>query len=464
MKDFNVVIEPFQLISILECTIHKQANEHFSADVVGYISPENADEIIMRCSPTEKLAITAKGEDGAANVLFKGVINSLSVKSENGLKKLTIHALSFTSLLDQREWVRTFQNERQTYKAVANFIESKYPDAVFIYTSGAESTNGMVVQYQESDWEFLKRMAGRLHTVVIPDSKNDNICLCFGIPRKSQEQTIEPIMYSVVKNIDEYSRKKKQRVSNFSEQDSIDYIVTSREIFELCEPVKFMGQTLLVYEMTSRLEGSELIHTYRLRSGNGFRSISSRNEKIIGTSITGRIVDVRRDEVQVHMDSDDDCPDGVEKWFQYSTVYSSPEGAGWYCMPERNDKIRVYFPDAEENNAYVISAVHLGAVDQMRKNPDEKSIRTIHDKEIRLTPTKILITNHKGMSITLDDSRGISIVSSKAISMSSGESVNITSGGELMMSGEQGVFLQQNQNVLMVRNGIREYGLNIEHR
>ena len=46
------------------------------------------------------------------------------------------------------------------------------------------------------------------------------------------------------------------------------------------------------------------------------------------------------------MSIDDDENNSDDKAFlNYATVYSSPEGGSWYCMPEVGDRVIVKFPD-----------------------------------------------------------------------------------------------------------------------
>ena len=116
------------------------------------------------------------------------------------------------------------------------------------------------------------------------------------------------------------------------------------------------------------------------------------------------------------------------RWLPYATVYSTPDGTGWYCMPEVGDSIRLYAPNEHDEQVYVASAVHLPLVSgPERSNPDFKSIMNKQRKEILFTPGTLLMTNNKGMSIELSDHEGIKIVSDKAIVIQSDSSVNITS-------------------------------------
>ena len=86
------------------------------------------------------------------------------------------------------------------------------------------------------------------------------------------------------------------------------------------------------------------------------------------------------------------------------------------------------------------------------------------DKEIRLEPECIKITNHKGMSIELNDKTGILIKSNKDIQIRSSGGINLDGGEDVNIIGKSGVFLKQNQNILAVCDGILEKASKVEHR
>lgn len=133
-------------------------------------------------------------------------------------------------------------------------------------------------------------------------------------------------------------------------------------------------------------------------------------------------------------------------------------------MPEEGDRVRLYFPDGEEEHAYGLSAIHLDCPEGRRDNPEEKSFRTSHDKEIRFTPDQIRITNHKGMSIVLDDEKGILIKSSRDIRIASEEGIEIESANEAQILAGKGILFKENQNSLSISDGIRHTGLMIEYQ
>ena len=171
---------------------------------------------------------------------------------------------------------------------------------------------------------------------------------------------------------------------------------------------------------------------------------------------------VRADVVQISLKAD--AKGGSGKWFPFSTVYSSPDGSGWYCMPEPGDEIRLYFPTEQEKHAYVISSVHLPVTAQTsssgqqsaaagasaspqqtaanngkaaelnpgvcRCDPTHKTIYTSSKKMVDLSEHSILLDAGNGMRILLDDTAGISIESHLGVSIKSDSFIDISSLNE----------------------------------
>ncbi|RAZ94354.1 hypothetical protein DK853_35600, partial [Klebsiella oxytoca] len=77
-----------------------------------------------------------------------------------------------------------------------------------------------------------------------------------------------------------------------------------------------------------------------------------------GTGLLGRVTAVEGDQVQISLEKDENRENAGHKWFAFSTVYSSPDGTGWYCMPEVGDTVRLSFPSEQPMEGYVSSAVH----------------------------------------------------------------------------------------------------------
>ena len=138
------------------------------------------------------------------------------------------------------------------------------------------------------------------------------------------------------------------------------------------------------------------------------------------------ILMVKDEEVKIQLCCDENQEGTGARWFSFSSIYSSGDGSGWYCMPEPGDLVRLYFPTAKEEEAYVISSFHEDGA-ALRTKPAHKFWRNKEGKEIRLSPERILITNNDGTSIELSDEEGIEIISENSVTIRAGNSLSISS-------------------------------------
>ena len=173
-----------------------------------------------------------------------------------------------------------------------------------------------------------------------------------------------------------------------------------------------MENKLYISKIKTIFDGSELYHIYYMKSKNGFKVPKDYSINLLGASLEANITNVKSDVLQIEVLEDENKGKCGARWFPYSTVYSTPDGTGWYSMPEINDRVRLYMPTEDEAGAYVISSTHLEVKeenknedigDNIRVNPDYKSIMNKQGKEVLFTPNTLLITNNKGMSIEIVD-------------------------------------------------------------
>ena len=451
MKANNIFIQSMPLLKITECEINKGVNLHFSAVIRGYLTgdPESSiDEYL------QKEIIDISFLDSGNNIypVFKGLITKISITVGNEFNKMVINAESFTRKLDLKDNFRVFQDKNMTYKKIAEYIVGCQENAISIYNRNTDvPAEGLVVQYKETDWEFLRRIASAVNTVLIPDCKNDKASFYFGIPERMAVNDFEYL--SIIKS---WSNEEGRRVQ--------EYIVKTTDILNLCDKVMIQDTAVYVYAVTLEMIDGEIVNKYVLRLLKDFYVKKYHNINLAGVSLMGRVEAVKNTQVQIDIENDLVKKTNSRRWFDFATVYSSYDGTGWYCMPEREDEIRLYFPDCDELNAYVVSAVHSEKTDESRTNPDVKFLKTIYEKEIRLTPSRIMLSNHKGMQIILDDNEGIIIKSNKDIKIESNGALNIESGDGIEIDANMGIYLRQKRNMIMIRDGISEQGLNIEHR
>lgn len=449
MNSYKLKIEPIQIQQITEFQVTKQVNEHIFLTAAGIIRKEEAEEILRKQKSDEEILVTLM-ENGADDViLFNGYILNLHLRVEGMVYKIRLSAASFTYLLDQTKRFRTFQNGNQTYKELVKEVLSLYQNAAVICTAGDERIGSIQVQYQETDWEFLKRMASQLHTVLVAEGHLNKAAFYFGMRKGKREWEIPGEACSVRDFVSEEGRYR-------------EYEFEAELTSEIGDKVIYQNRRTQVYEAVIRLANHELDCVIHSRGADKCRKETYENQSLAGTSLKGEVTAVRNEKVRIFLVGDIGR-ETKKRWFDYATVYSSPDGSGWYFMPEVGDEVCLYFPDETAEHAYVLNAVHMEGSDK-RKNPECKYIRTKGNQEIRFTPGQIKITNHRGSSVVLDDEKGIELKSNKSIVLEAGEAINISSGGVVAAKGKSAVILKQSINMIAVRDGIREQGVRIERQ
>lgn len=463
MRAVKVELSLVNFLTILDCKISKKVNEHGHAVIIGYIQGEDEENLIQRSTDIQFANIKLKDESGNIHVLFSGLVTSVRVEQVNGLKKAEVKLMGGTRLMESIPHIKTFQNKLMTYEQLLMKVDSE-TGASHILKVDDKVIGDLIVQYKETDWDFVKRLAAHFHTIIIPYYKAGGIKYFFGLGSGEIHPEPDVIQYSIQNEIDQFYCLQRNGVEDIHLQDVISYHLKTREVLDLGDGVQFQKHLLYVYSVESCYIGAEMIHIYQLRREGGFSVPMQYNYHIIGASLDATILAAANDTVKVCVKADGTQEESTAKWFPYSTVYSSPDGSGWYCMPEKGDQVRLYFPGEREQDGYIISAVHVDKAGDSgksatgsppRSDPNKKSISNKEGKLIELTPTSILITNNKGMSIVLDDNEGISINSNKDVVIQSEENISIKSLNESMnLEAMESIELIQGSTKITVKDDV----------
>lgn len=437
MREYQIEIEPFKFTALQNLTIKSKINHHTVASVTMRIKDEYREQYLGMLTGQTWVKISGKGEleDGSGDalhtVLFHGLVTDFSF-SQNGYETiLQLELTSGTILMDMQPHFRVFQNKDSFCASIQTKLTSLYQDGQAICMEGEEDkTDGVLIQYQETDWEFLKRITGRNNHYLVPDAIKSGSKYTVGMP-EGIKRTVDMDKIRIRMDVSEYMQKSKNGMSALQTADMLEIIVKDREIYRIGDSITYQGKEYYIWQIQTQYDGAECVHTYHCRTKEAIKTLPVIHSELTGCSFDATIIDVRKDKVQVEIAQDEWKAADGKKWFLYSTVYSSADGTGWYCMPEIGDSVRLYVPEKEEDS-FVISAVHK-ETDSARQNPDYKSFKTKYNKEILFTPDSILMTNNQGMMVELNDSEGITITSDKDIVIEAEDNMTISSGNASLL-------------------------------
>lgn len=463
MREDKIIIKPLTYITLLSYEGILQVNEHGWVKLKGQIPYEKKRECMEAGKNRTWVNVTAV-VDSQEHSLFYGLINTMRIEVENKTCTVDIELITGSSQMDQEEHLRSFQNPGCTYNEILEICNKQYSNNncdKIMSEAKQKSIDTFLVQYKETDWEFIKRLASREQTVVVAEYKTQGIKYYFGLPDRKDGLSEGTCEYSIRCDMQEYGFKKAKGLP-IKKDDTVTYMWEDREIYELGQNKVIDGRTMYIYKIVSVLKKNELCHTYYMKTKSGICQPIQYNENLTGVSLFANIVDVKHEKVQIQIDGDSNNGAMAEQWFPFSTVYSSSDGTGWYCMPEKGDRVRLYFPTHEESLGYVISAYH-GAGADLRSNPEIKFWRNKEGKEIQLTPDHVLMTNNEGTYIQISDDEGIEIVSGGSVTIQANNGMNITSkSSSIEISASKKVRLKQGQTQMNLGGDLRMQGARIK--
>lgn len=184
MRDYRIKTEPFQFNSIFDLEIHKKVNEHSTAVISGSINRDKEEEYLYEITGNQDaiLKILVIGEDEEENILFQGIVTSFRLNSINGYKTLSLELKSATYLMDTDRHIRAFQDREATYGDLIAELMKGYENGNFLIKEMNTDIEELILQYQETDWEFIKRLAGRKQSFIVPADLYPGVRFYFGMP------------------------------------------------------------------------------------------------------------------------------------------------------------------------------------------------------------------------------------------------------------------------------------------
>lgn len=450
----DIVTFPFTFRQIMGLHLCEQAGEHARLMLVASIHEDQDQEILDQAAREERIVISTQGSS-TTTTIFDGLITNVSIEVMRDVKQVTIEAVSRSILLDLHKKNRSFQKNGQAYSALYRTIVSSHSNAqVMDYASEGTAQSGLLVQYEESDWQFLKRLASHAHAPVISASSMSGIRLYIGVPPATKVQQLDEHNYVVNKTFSALQQHNEAKT----------FTVTSTKYLPLGSVVKFQQQIVYVSAIEAKLTQGILQYIYQLKEKAGFHLQGIPLLSLTGASLAGTIIAIQKDQVQISLHIDQGAGAGA-MWFPYATVYSSPDGSGWYCMPEIGDDARLYFPNHEEKNAFVISSVDKDSADaQKRSDPNIKSISTKYGKQLVFKPNAVEISGNGKWMMTLTDDGGIEMNSSKKIMLTAQEDIEIQGQAKISIEGQEGIEFVQGGTKLNIADQVAMQGgkVNIE--
>ncbi|MCT4583551.1 MAG: phage tail protein [Peptostreptococcaceae bacterium] len=443
-----VQIAPYEFEKILDINVIDEISTHTKVYIRGIIKEELIDKYVDDSKQKQPFEINLSGQSGNI-ILFKGFVGEIDIKAGGDLRELEIIGIGATFFMDNKLKKKSYQDVNMLYKEVIEDSIKDYNASFAQEILNGKKIKKIIIRYDETAWNFTKRLASHFNAFIAPNRKFYDPKFYIGNLPSLNNLNLEEFDYKISRNLMSFTNKKDNYVSGIMEQNFTSYIIKTNKILDLCQSINFKGRKLYIYKCDINMQDSIFLNKYYLCDENGLKQRYIYNENIKGNAIYGEVADIKEDKVKVQLDIDEKRPLNKLKYFEYSTIYSTEDGSGWYFMPELKDRIRLYVPENKEELAFVESAANLEPKKpQKRKNPDIKTLCTIHGKEIKFQKGQIDIICNEDLYIRIEDSGGIKVISNKDIDLNASKDINIV-GQTVSIKGEDGVTILQNESCIL---------------
>ena len=407
--------------------------EHAGAELVGIVQTQGSGAaelsgLIKNCS----VELYAEGEERA---IYSGIVQRAQSQEENGYRLLRLELGSGSLLMDMEKEKRTFQDISMTYGQVITRIASE-AGMMAVYPRLLDETaiGFPVIQYRETDWEFIRRLASRFGMAVYPETTLGGGKLTVDLPQTGNVGELSCLGYTA--RIDRKFYQAGGEQEGRSREQYQTYEVRSMELRRVGDAVTWDGKHLFVCARKAELRDGMLEFVYILSGREWTWQKRLGNPKISGMSLLGTVEGCAGETVRLLLDIDRGRPAQLS----YPWTWVPATGNLMYLMPQVGTRVSLYFKGEEETDAIAVNCIRSGD-SCTEADYRDKSLTTEHGMQLRLNQGDMGVVSLKE-KILLDDMEGIRIAGSGSLHILAAGEVKIA-GSEVRVAGTGGVLLYE---------------------
>lgn len=203
--------------------------------------------------------------------------------------------------------------------------------------------------------------------------------------------------YTITKDRSRFLHTKHNDIERpMEERDTVAYVIESKKTLALGDRVQLQNKELVVAKSIARMQRGVLTYEYHLLSEAGIRQERLNIPSLSGTAIEGKVLEVKKDQVRLHLTIDETQKKEEATWFSLATPYTAEGHSGFYSPPEEGDHVHLAFSTHREEAAVVRHSVRKGG-DANPKTADPKTSYwgTPKGKDIKLDPQSVTFTARK---------------------------------------------------------------------
>lgn len=385
----EIVINRISAIdSIKKFSFQHYPNQHPRANICAYLKKDADIEKVFENLENKIVSVLYK-KDEKEKKIFTGYVENTKIVQQ-GLEyyELNLELIGVSSVLDFEKKEKSFQNTENTHRQIVDKVLHDTYNPPIVWKDNKEQKIGMpVMQYKETDWEFIKRMVSIYHIPVITNLTSEKVVLSAGVSGK-EAGNLEMKHYRI--GVSKKYYELGGSACGLSKKLFRYYRVETKKMFRLGDRIEFNGETCYISGVEALLKGAELIYTYTIGSKALFYIKTISNRKLIGQTILGTVLETKKEtlKLDLHLKQDEH-----KKEEAYSYDWKPESGNLLYCMPKKGTKVSLYFGDSNEASAIVVNCIRTnGKTSKYMDNPKEKYFTTEDGLSMKLKMDEIDFT------------------------------------------------------------------------
>ena len=385
-KNIEIILDRKNLDNfvIREFVLNENINEHQKLEVQLEMDDEqrkSLEKIIEKENVEIEIELSGMNQN-VKKKIFCGMVDYFEILDYGSYGcRILIRAFSKSIIFDRKneKKYRVFQDVNLMFSDIINEINKDYTEKKLEikYSDIAKKQIGtLVVQFDETDWEFLVRLASQLKTGLFVVEQG---IILFGMVEMGEIKKENRYFsdYSLVRDYKNlYYKVRSNKVINLGNTISIsENVGKNKNNSENSDENK---RSFSVLKTKIFLKNFVLKSEFLASDMGTYHVFKKYNKKIRGCRIEANVERVFEDggiakmEVKfseglkriVQERSDSESNDrayddyGIKKFpLSYQTFYSQTN-TGFFCTPEVNDTVEVYFPNEDERFAKVSWAIN----------------------------------------------------------------------------------------------------------
>ncbi|MGG1642031.1 contractile injection system protein, VgrG/Pvc8 family, partial [Paenibacillus sp. NRS-1782] len=475
------VIWPYGKLRLSHVHMSHELGEHARLVITGSLEADQADTIITKASSDDKIELWYSDAKERKHPLFMGQLYCVDVQHLHQEIVVNLDVISHSFKLDTQLKNRSFQHIHQKYVDIVDAVLADYKGSDKIDEAFEKKATGQfIMQYQETDWTFLKRLASHVGALLVPNIVSHHAQIWIGIPQGRQHIHLKEVPFTLQRKIAPYLDQEANGWKSATIGDYTRYTFEWDHMLQLGDEVERNHETYVITKREGQLIRGLMTWSYECALSQGLKVPKIYNRTIIGASIEGKILEVSRNQVRLHLDMDNQQNPKDAQWFPYSAEGNQV----WYLMPEKGAQVKLYFPSADEDDAMVIQSVRTkpstvavpsshaaqGAVVEspaerhQRKtaDPGVKSFANPQGKEISLGNSELSMSAQEGsLYISMNTHNGVSLNSTQRIQIQATGSLSL-SAGSILLQGTNGLHLNTTTDTLDLEQEVNSVSAEIQ--